>query len=66
MKRKTYNFWSHVPIVGYLINTFCLPNYCSFGREDGTYDAVFAYAKAHPDIIVTKKIFDKIMKGELK
>lgn len=64
MKKKTFEMLSRVPIVGTIAKLVLVdPSvFCSPARDEGLISAVNEYAKAHPDELITKKVYERILK----
>lgn len=68
MKRKVYNIIKHIPFGNlYLMlsgNIEVPIGFGSFERETGIFDPVVKYRLEHPDTVITKKLYDEIMKDK--
>lgn len=63
MKKTTYKFLIHIPIIGIIVKAKATPLFCSPGLADGAYNDVFKlmkdYRKKNPDIQITRQLLDK-------
>ena len=67
MNKKVYAVLTKIPIIGVATNLICQPYmFSSVGYDDGVYDDLLKYMKKHPDVLMTKKLAQKIYKGQVK
>lgn len=65
MKKTTYKFLTHIPIIGTIIKVKTTPLFCSPGLAEGVYNDVFKIAKDYrtknPNIQITRQLLDKLL-----
>lgn len=58
MKRKLYNLFSSIPVVGGIFCALLVPEVSS----KRAHRLMSSYAKEHPDEVITRRVFRKIVK----
>lgn len=68
MKKSTHSIVSRLPLGKAILFAFGQDEMlmCSPFMETEGYQRIMAFAKAHPDVVITRKLGEQILKGSKK
>lgn len=65
MKKATYHILSHIPFAGFVVQLLCDPMLFSTPMiSEGLPTQILDYMEAHPDTVITRRLFKEIMGGK--